>query len=139
MSKDAAARRVLARAAWIVTGLFLFLWIGYEDRSPATVVGCAALLSLSSGLSYAAGWHRSDRQPGLLRTALTGAVAGAAVGPLSAVLMLVKTGLHSHPVAEFSQSDLLRVLGLAPAWAVAGVLLGLALGLVASANRGSRR
>jgi len=125
MRKDTAVRR-LARLAWSVTGLTLFLWIGYEDASLLTVVGCAALLGLSLGLSCADRQRRSERQPGWLRAAITGTLAGAAVGPLSALLMLVKAGLHTHPVAEFSPGDLLLVLGLTPAWAVAGGLLGLA-------------
>jgi hypothetical protein len=124
--------RNLSRAAWLVTGWILFLWIGYEDRSLLGVMGCAGLICASAGLTAGArftgeGNRKRGRNPVCI--ALLGALFGGGVGPLAALLIAVKVGLHSHPVPDFAAGDTLQALALTPAWAIAGGLLGLALGV----------
>jgi hypothetical protein len=61
---------------------------------------------------------------------LAGAAAGALAGPIEAVLILLKVGLHAHPVPDFSTADVVAVLSRIPIWTAAGGLLGAGAALV---------
>ncbi|MEJ2012311.1 MAG: hypothetical protein P8X64_08825 [Anaerolineales bacterium] len=127
-----------AVAVWLLTGLAYAIWFGFEDRSLTPVVFLAALTCGAVGLTRCARF-RDEAQPlmdrsALLRTALSGMICGAGVGPAASLLILIKTGLHSHPVPDFEPRDVLQVLRLSPAWAIAGGLIGLALGLLVLLN-----
>src|SRR3972149_2439674 len=45
-----ASRRWIRWLVWAVAGGIWFLWLGYEDPGPATVVGMAAILAVAWGL-----------------------------------------------------------------------------------------
>jgi hypothetical protein len=120
--------RWVSRLAWAVSGLGCVAWFAYEDRGLTAVVLLAVGLCLASGLS---GWARmqrtSFRHLGGRRTgALAGLLAGAAIGPVAALLILIKTGLHVHPQPDFTAADLGAVLSAWPAWMGAGLSAGLA-------------
>jgi hypothetical protein len=126
------------RLAWFLTGLFWLAWLGYEDRGLTAVVllaGCiGAALGVSAWRRWRAGYAAS--RSAWIRSAILGALAGASVAPLAALLILVKTSLHAHPVPDFSAEDLGRVLSVWPAWTGAGMLVGLAgAGLAAERAR----
>lgn len=131
--------RRLARGLWVIFGLAWFVWLGYEDRGVHLVLGLAALAALAIGTTATVRWirRRSNRLtiPRWLGFAATGLLGGAAVGPLAAVLILVKVSLHAHPVLDFSRADLVEVLSRTPAWALSGLLVGLAACLVAAGER----
>ena len=129
----ASALRWVVRLAWGLAGLGWVAWIGFEDRGLTAVTLLAASLCLAAGLSAWVRWRRKDTRlpPAWLRGAVIGLVAGACVGPTAAVLILVKTSLHAHPVPDLSAADLGRVLSVSPVWAVAGLAAGLAGGLLA--------
>jgi len=126
-----------------MTGWVLFLWIGMEDRSLLGVMVCAGLICAAAGLTASARFtgdeNRSTRR-NRVRAALVGALYGGGAGPLAALLIAIKAGLHSHPVPDFTAGDTLKVLALTPAWAIAGALLGLALGVgLQQPGAGTRR
>jgi hypothetical protein len=117
----------LNRLAWILTGLLGVAWIGFEDRGLAGVTLLAWMISISALLTARA--RRSRREP-ILRPAglrwwlLAGAAAGALAGPVEALLILLKVGLHAHPVPDFATADVVAVLARIPIWTAAGALLG---------------
>ncbi len=123
----------LSRGAWILTGLVGAVWAGLEDRGLAAVTLLAWMISVSALLTARA--RRSAREP-VLRPAdlrwwlVAGAAAGALAGPIGAVLILLKVGLHAHPVPDFSTADVVAVLSRIPIWAAAGGLLGAGAALV---------
>lgn len=125
--------RWVIRIAWGVSGLGCAAWFAYEDR------GLTAVVLLSAGLCLAAGltaWARVQRMPLVWLGprsggALAGLLAGAAVGPGAALLILVKTGLHAHPLPDFTAADLAAALSIWPAWTGAGLAAGWALGWLA--------
>lgn len=127
------------RVLWGLTGLAWFLWLAFEDRGPLTVLPVAALACLSLALTLWARHLEPRLAPGRPRRAglvALGALTGGAVGPATTVLMLLKVSLHAHPIPDFTAADLQTALRLAPPWAVAGALVGLALALL-EARRGS--
>src|SRR3989304_9929028 len=139
-----ASRRWIRWLVWAVAGGIWFLWLGYEDPGPATVVGMAAVLAAAWGLgaflragAAQAGALRSRRLAA--RPLLIGLAAGGAGGALAALLMLIKNSIHSHPFLDFRPADLSAAIGRTPVWAGVGLLLGAAVALLAAAGEGSGR
>jgi hypothetical protein len=121
------------RYAWGLSGLGCAAWFAYEDRGLTPVVLLAAGLCLAAGLT---GWYRLQRTPRRrlgrrAAGALAGLLAGAAVGPSAALLILIKTGLHAHPQPDFTAADLGSVLSVWRAWTGAGLAAGWAMGWLA--------
>jgi hypothetical protein len=117
--------RNLMRAAWTIAGLASFVWLGWEDPSPVVVILMASLISVAWAITLIKRGTLLE-QTGLMRWLLVSGLLGAAVGPLAAILMVLKTGLHGHAPPDFTIEDVLRALQLIPAWAASGALLGLA-------------
>ena len=87
------------RIAWGVTGVLLFLWLGYEDRSLSSVSIVAAFVAFTLGLEGLSRW--TDKRPTkliiwMLRSIIIGAIAGAIVGPIAVLLALLKISLHHY-------------------------------------------
>ena len=128
----------LSRGAWILTGLLALTWLGLEDRGLRAVTFLSWMTSLSGLLRMRA--RRGRRQPGMRPTGLrwwlpAGAAAGALVGPIAVILILLKIGLHAHPVPDFSSADVAAVLAQLPIWTAAGAFLGAGAALLERAAR----
>jgi len=122
---------LLRRVAWGLAGLLMFFWIAYEDQGLTALSFVAAAIAFASGLTVLNRWVggvKLLRRKWLLHTAGVGLIAGAAVGPLTALLILVKLGLHAHPDADFGPDQFIMALSRTPYWAGLGALIGLALG-----------
>jgi len=113
--------RRLSRAAWILTGLLGLAWIGVEDRGLTAVITLAWMIALSSLLTV-----RARRGSWVLQ----GAAAGVLVAPIAAVLILLKVGLHAHPLPDFSSNQVASLLARMPVWAAAGGILGAGAALI---------
>ena len=129
---------LVRRVAWGLAGLLWFFWIAYEDQGLAALSFVAAAIAFASGLTVLNRWVGSGKLPRrkwLLSTASVGLIAGAAVGPLTALLMLVKLGLHAHPDADFGPDQFVQALSRTLYWAGLGALIGLALGYAVRETR----
>ncbi len=129
---------LLRRVAWGLAGLLGFFWIAYEDQELTALSFVAAAIAFASGLTVLNRWVGSEKLPRrkwLLSTASVGLIAGAAVGPLSALLMLVKLGLHAHTDADFGPDQFVLALSRTLYWAGLGVLIGLVLGFTVRETR----
>ena len=129
---------LLRRVAWGLSGLLGFFWIAYEDQGLTALSFVAAAIAFASGLTVLNRWVGSEKLPRrkwLLSTASVGLIVGAAVGPLTALLMLVKLGLHAHPDADFGPEQFALALSRTPYWAALGVSIGLALGYTVRETR----
>ena len=129
---------LLRRVAWGLAGLLGFFWIAYEDQGLTALSFVAAAIAFASGLTVLHRWVGSEklsRRKWLLSTASVGLIAGAAVGPLTALLMLVKLGLHAHPDADFGPDQFVQALSRTLYWAGLGLLIGLALGYTVRETR----
>jgi hypothetical protein len=63
--------------------------------------------------------------------------AGGLIGPLAALLMLVKIGLHSHAPPDYGLADVLAMIAWAPVGIGLGAVLGLGLAMIRQAWPGS--
>ena len=126
---------VLARrVAWGTVGVLWFLWIAYEDQGPIVITFLSVVIAFASGLEALHRWVGTDvlpRNTWLARTGTVGLVSGVAVGPIAALLMLVKLGLHQHPEPDFIPTDFVQATWRIPLWAALGAAIGVVLGLLA--------
>lgn len=120
-------------------GLTVFLWLRLEDHGVATAVTMGLLVATLALTGWL--WPRLAGRlfrPGQLALAavLTGAGLGLLTAFSAAALMLLKTGFHGHLNPDYPAGVMAGTLARAPAWALAGGLLGLAAALVwLAANR----
>lgn len=119
------------RLAWAAFGAAWFVWLGYEDQGTRAVLLLALLLALAL---YLEGWFRWGRGPSgarpELKAAALGLCLGAAVPLLGALFMLMKVSLHTHVEPDFTVRQVLATLARTPAWGLAGLLAGVAAGLL---------
>jgi hypothetical protein len=135
-ARTAAENRL--RLAAFGLGLVFFFWIPFEDTHPGFVIGLGAATCSLLAAALARRWKPhtpfSPVQAGGL-----GLLAGLAMGPLTILLMAVKTGLHGHQVPDFTGQQVADVLSLIPVWALAGGFIGLGLWLWGRALPRTRR
>ncbi len=125
------------RLSWGLAGILCFFWIAYEDQGLTAISIVAVAIALAGGITVFSRWMGNEPQPRrrwVVSSTVTGLVAGAAIGPLTALLMLVKLGLHAHPVPDFDPGQFLQALSRTIYWAVLGAAIGAALGLVNREN-----
>ena len=118
------------RILWGMAGGLWFLWIAYEDRGLGAVTTVSAVIGTAGGLTLLNLWRKSgplNRKDWIVRLGATGLMAGAAIGPLNALMMLIKVSLHAHPQSDFTAAQVVQALGRT--WISAGV--GLAIGMAA--------
>lgn len=124
--------------AWVLSGTVWFFWLGFEDRDTRSVLLLAALLLGAGILSLLLRSPAAAERSWLLQGAGYGLLAGLALAPLAVLLILLKIGLHAHPIPDFQPSEIQNLLSRIPGWAFSGLLLGSGLGLLAQLERGHR-
>ncbi len=91
----------------------------------ATSLALGALIQrYFSGKTYAA-------RKWIAAMAGLGLFVGVTTALLTLLFMAVKTGLHGHG-PEFTQEQLVWIVGQIPLWGIAGLIGGLGLGLITS-------
>ncbi len=127
------------RLLWAIVGLVWFLWLGYEDRTLGIVMVVACLLAvrflMTAWLRWVAGAESWGERAG--RSAALGALLGASVPALAALLIMMKVSLHSHPEPDFNLMDIRALLIRTPVWALVGLLVGASLGLMSKQGKAS--
>jgi hypothetical protein len=116
------------KLAWSLTGIAWFLWLAFEDRNLTAVIILSALIAGTSGIEVYWRWKKNQTGIGsdAVRVLLIGVISGALVAPFAAILVMLKTALHQHPVSDFSAADLQILIGRIPIWTLVGGLLGAA-------------
>lgn len=113
-------------------GLVFLLWMSLEDThtEPVVVLGVALslLVSLRTLLRRLGGQEVSIRQL-LLILAFSGGLVGVGASISTALLMFFKNAWHAHLFLDFPPGIMLAILERAPAWGLAGVLIGIGIGL----------
>jgi uncharacterized membrane protein YdfJ with MMPL/SSD domain len=111
---------------WVITCL---VWLSLEENS----IGSACILALTGvGIGLAIQMARFGRDMKLtgrslvLGSGLFGMLLGLGTAVACTLLMFFKTAVHAHPIPDYSLAQMLGTIARAPAWALAGALLGLA-------------
>lgn len=120
--------RLWLRWLSIGVGVATFAWLSVEDTSTLPVAALGLLMALCGMLLWLTA--QPDWQPSTLTLSLTGGLIGALGVFTTTVLMFVKTAWHSHIAPDYPSLMMLAMLERAPAWAVAGLCVGLALALL---------
>ncbi|MCC6614506.1 MAG: hypothetical protein IT320_13580 [Anaerolineae bacterium] len=116
--------------AW---GAAILFWLSMEDNNAIPV---AILATGASGLATTAQtlrWlqtyplQRHYRLPGAV---LFGAISGAGAAIATALLMLLKTGLHSHVAPDYTFAQMIGMIERIPLWALAGAFAAFGVALV---------
>ncbi|MBX3062793.1 MAG: hypothetical protein KF726_07450 [Anaerolineae bacterium] len=118
----------IARAVTIIYGVITFFWLSPDEAGWLVIplgIGGAVLVTL-----HLAKYVRKIALASWLQWTLFGAISGALATVVTAALMFFKTALHNHIYPDYPLIVILGMLARAPAWALAGALIGLALALV---------
>jgi hypothetical protein len=122
----------------LLYGIILFLWMRLEDFQtlPVVVFGTAlAALILMGWMLGKLGGKTISMRALLLGAILCGGVFGLSAAIAAAALMFFKTAVHAHVFPDYPPAQILAMLTLAPAWALAGALGGLGTALLYHALR----
>lgn len=122
----------------LATGIMVFLWLGIEDNSiaPAVVMALGlALIAAFLWLMSRFGGRTVPERYVFIGAPLLGLLIGLSTSAVSAVLMLLKNGMHGHAFPDYPFGVFADILRTAPVWALAGALAGLGLALVWRALR----
>lgn len=117
----------------ILLGAITFLWLSVEDTAITSVAALGSALALYISIMQL--WRRiGDRTLSSRYVVIGAAIFGAGAGSLSVIsivaLMFLKTALHSHLFPDYPPLQMLAMLERLPAWAAAGVFMGLGIVLV---------
>lgn len=113
-------------------GLAAFLWLSPEDNQvwPVVLLGTAlGVIGTALAVANRFGGRVIPAWGIIPALALLGAVTGAASTLAAVMLMFLKTALHSHSYPDYPPGLMLAMLERLPAWALAGLLAGIAAGL----------
>ena len=60
---------------------------------------------------------------------VTGILVGLAIAPLTILLMAIKTGIHAHPIPDYSYEQIFTVISRIPVWVISGLLIVFGIGI----------
>lgn len=123
----------MPRHLLVLAGVAILLWSGIEDGDARAVTALGVLTA--GGLTLALlkrkrGGSRLDQRYALAGAALAGATIGALSALSATLLMLFKNLRHAHVFPDFPPAMMLAMLERLPAWALAGALAGLGMGIL---------
>jgi hypothetical protein len=113
----------------ILTAVYSIIWISLEGKMWQVLVLSCGLTILMAGAIYQRriGGRTPSISRWLLLCALAGAVLGLLFGPLTILLMVLKTGLHGHG-PEFTPEEINWIIDRIPLFMILGALITSGLG-----------
>jgi hypothetical protein len=107
------------KLVFIACGFLGILWLFFEDNN----LNWLKLLSLSfSGLLIIYSIRLPSR-PAWFHYLLLGVVFGFLVTLTALLMMVLKMGLHTHPLPEYSLEQFKEIVYLTPIWAFSAILI----------------
>ncbi|MCA9910276.1 MAG: hypothetical protein KC519_16570 [Anaerolineae bacterium] len=116
----------------LVWGTAILVWLSLEDSSPvpvAILATGASLLLLGTQVLHRVTLDAVNERYIFPISAAFGALSGASTAITTAILMLLKTGMHAHGVPDYSFVQMMGMVERAPLWALAGALLAIGIAL----------
>jgi hypothetical protein len=113
----------------ILVAIYSVLWISLEGKMWQVLVLSLGLMILLAGTLYQKRIAGRTLPVGrwLLLCAVAGLALGLLFGPLTILLMAVKTGLHGHG-PEFTPGEINRIINRIPLFMILGALIVTGLG-----------
>ena len=121
MSRE--SRQLGVRFGFLTLWVAILLWLPVEDTGPLN----PRILAILAGILLAIRGFLRIRRAGVLAAAGFGLAAGLLVNPITAGLMVFKSGLHGHSIPDFSVAMLASVLADTPIYGLGGLLIGAGL------------
>jgi hypothetical protein len=127
----------LVRFFPILLGLSIFIWLSLENSNENIPVLLA--LIISSWIAIKNYVRRSKYfSLNFFYILLTGTLIGAAITPIALLLMAIKTGLHAHPMPDFSYAQIDLVIRRTPLWIIGGFTISLGFAIFQHVNQKTR-
>ena len=115
------------RLSALVLGIFILIWLPFEDTNENIVVVIATAICVWFAVRYLLSPAPLHQSP-WFRHLYAGVVAGLSITPVALLLMVFKLGLHGHETPDFSPFQMARIVELTPLWGTAGLLIGIGTG-----------
>lgn len=117
---------------WLIIGytIFIFIWTGRESTNIRTMTLISfgiTLLAITTWTLNRYGGQQISVRTGAMMFTLIGAIIGFGTTVTTAVMMMFINIRHSHIRPDYPPELVGAILQRSPLWAVAGVLVGLAL------------
>ena len=112
----------------IFIGIILVFWLSVEDTTESIAILFSILICTWLEVMFLVRKKNSTMLP-LYNFILAAVLAGAAVTPLSLSLMVFKTGLHAHPIPDFTIQQIISVIYRTPIWLTGGILINMGFGI----------
>lgn len=116
------------RLLTISFAISLFFWLSVEDSTDNIVVLFSALICtwITTAILLRI---KSKTTISYYYYILAGFLAGAAITPVALLLMIFKTGLHSHSVPDYTIGHIISVIRKTPIWLISGIFIGTGIGM----------
>lgn len=133
--------RIPQTPAWmrwlvIACGLVTLFWLSLEDHAvwPVVVLGLTITsVAYSIRVLQTIGGRSLPIGQWVLGMGLSGGIIGVGTSLVTTLLMFFKTAWHSHLFPDYPPGLMLAILERAPVWALAGVIIGAGLAMLALA------
>jgi len=112
----------------ICLGISLLLWLPIEDTAVTWTILFAMSISVWLAIAFLIKKPLSFRFL-LYDHILAGALAGFLVTPIALLLIVFKTGLHTHEAPDYTIEQFISTVWKTPIWIVGGLLIGLGSGI----------
>jgi hypothetical protein len=122
------------RLVFILAGVSIIVWLTIENHSELLVLVFATIFStlFAVQIVHRAGFARIS----IYLWVVIGGLTGLAIPLMVILLMLLKNGLHSNLVPDFTLAQVVSLLQRAPYFLAGGLLIGLGMGLLRDFRRG---
>jgi hypothetical protein len=108
--------------------ILLLLWLSVEDSTENIAVLFAALICtwITTAILLRI---KSKTTISNYFYIMAGFLAGAGITPVALLLMIFKTGLHSHSIPDYTNGQILSVIQKTPIWLISGIFIGMGIGM----------
>ncbi|HBX68848.1 MAG TPA: hypothetical protein DEH25_05550 [Chloroflexi bacterium] len=129
MSKPQPTIPLQLRLFAILLGVVFLFWLPIEDTSAIAALIFSMVLSAWIAIAVLIIPNKPFSSP-LSNYILAGTLVGIAITPLTLFWMAFKSGLHSHPIPDFTPQTILSVIERTPIWLIGSFLIGLGSGIL---------
>jgi hypothetical protein len=113
----------------ILLGIALLFWIPFEDSSENPAILFAYFISTWFVITLLTRYKNPSLFT-IINVVFAGILTGATITPLILLLMVLKIGLHAHPIPDYSYEQFISIIDRIPIWFISGFLTGMGVGII---------